>query len=360
MYLRVLLFLSLLSVSAQTFDDLARRASQARDSGDLAQAIALYRQALELSPAWSEGWWYLGTASYDADRYDVAREALARCVALKPEVSPAWGLLGLSEFQLNDYEHALPHIERSLADARLDPQMIRVLRFHEGLLLARAGEFDRALESYAIFARDDHPPAELLTALGITALRQPLMPADVPSEQRALFDAAGETVWTAMSEDETRGARAFAQLLSRFPNSPEVRVLVEGYLLTAPLRDAGDEYRHELDLNASDAAAAAMLASLLLDHQDAASARSWAARAVQLAPGLSLAQCALGRALVETGDTSTGIRHLETAAQLDPANIETGIALASAYSKAGRTTDAQAERDHTLKLALQPGVHAPG
>ena len=355
------LFLALFSaaeIQGQSFDDLARRAEAARDANDLPQAIDLFRQALRINAQWSEGWWFLGTTAYDADRYDIARDALARCVALKPDVAPAWGLLGLSEFQLGDYGNALGHIEQSLLDARLDAQMARVLRFHEGTLLAHAGEFDRAMASYALFAHDDHPPTALLPAIGITALREPLLPSQIPPERRELFNAAGETVWAAMSQDEAHGAAAFQRLLNRFPASPEVHVLMDGYLLVAPLRAAGDEFRRQLQADPANSAAAAMLACLLLNHDDPAGALPWAAKAEQLAPKLSMAQYALGRALAATGDLAEAVRHLELAVQLDPANIENGIALASAYSKAGRTADAQAQRRRTMELARGTATHA--
>jgi len=345
-------------IQGQSFDDLARRAAAARDANDLAQAIELFQQALQINAQWSEGWWFLGTTAYDADRYDVARAALARCVELKPDVSPAWGLLGLSEFQLGDYGGALRHIQRSLADTRLEPQMVRVLRFHEGMLLARFGEFDRAMERYALYAHDDHPPAGLLPALGITALRERLLPDQIPAERRELFEAAGETVWAAMSQDEARSAHAFAQLLNRFPASSDVHVLIDGYLAVAPLRAAGDEYRRELQADPANPAAATMLACLLLNHDDAAGALPWAAKAIQLSPKLSLAQYALGRALTVAGNVAEGVQHLELAVQLDPANLENGIALASAYSKAGRTGEARAERARTMDLARRTAPHA--
>jgi tetratricopeptide (TPR) repeat protein len=362
--LRILPFLLSLALFAsaeiqgQTFDDLARRALAARDANDLPQAIDLFQQALRINPRWSEGWWFLGTAAYDADRYDIARDALARCVALKPDVAPAWGLLGLSEFQLGDYGNALRHIEQSLLDPRLDGQMARVLRFHEGMLLAHAGEFDRAMASYALFAHDDHPPTALLPAIGITALREPLLPSQIPPERRELVGAAGATVWAAMSQDEAHGAAAFQRLLSRFPASPEVHVLMDGYLLVAPLRAAGDEFRRELQADPSNSAAATMLACLLLNHDDRAGALPWATKAVQLAPKLSMAQYALGRSLAATADLAEGIRHLELAVHLDPTNIDNGIALASAYSKAGRTAEARAERDRTMELARRTVPHA--
>src|SRR5262249_22072358 len=51
------------------FYSIAKAATAARESGDTAAAIRSYKRSVELHPDWQEGWWYLGTLQYDADRY---------------------------------------------------------------------------------------------------------------------------------------------------------------------------------------------------------------------------------------------------------------------------------------------------
>ena len=64
-----------------------------------------------------------------------------------------------------------------------------------------------------------------------------------------------------------------------------------------------------------------------------------------------MAQLALGRALVETGDVKSGIEHLEKELQVEPDNFEAHLALAKAYSKSGRAEDARRERLYCLQVA---------
>jgi len=355
MWLPVLV--AFLAAGAQSFDDVAARAAAARDANDRPQAIRLYDEGTRLNPQWAEGWWFLGSLLYDADEYGRARDAMARCVELQPGMSPAFGLLGLSEFQTGDYEHALGHIQRSLQDARLDADMVRVLRFHEAVLLARAGQFDEALGKYAWFAGDANPPATLLAAMGIAALREPLLPAAIPAARRELFGAAGRTVWRAMGGDEARTADAFQKLLGQFPDEPGVHALIRVYLHAVPARKAEAALRSGLDAEPGNAAAAAMLACVLLKQSDAAGALPYATKAVELAPRLFLAQYALGRAMTDTGDLAHAIDHLVLAVQIDPTDLESHISLASAYGKAGRTAEARAERARTIQLARK-AVHA--
>jgi Flp pilus assembly protein TadD len=59
----------------------------------------------------------------------------------------------------------------------------------------------------------------------------------------------------------------------------------------------------------------------------------------------------LGRSLAETGDLTGGIAHLETALQIQPNDVESHVALAAAYSNAGRKADAQQQRKLSLEMA---------
>ena len=357
MKLRILLILSfpILCLPAQawgeTFDDLAARAATARDADDIPRAVELYKQALEVNPQWREGWWFLGSLLYDADRYDEARVALTRCVELQPEMAPAWGLLGLSEFETGDYDHALQHIRQSLADSHMEKAMVRVLRYHEAALLARAGEFQKALTTYGWFADDADAPPLLLTAIGIPALRETLLPSDIPAGRQDLFQAAGTAVWYAMKKDDAQAVRAFEQLVGRFPDSPRVHALYAAYLMGPAPGMAVAQLRRELEIEPADPDVTATLACAMLDRGDAAGALPYAEKAVQEAPRLPMAEYAVGRSLMETGDLGKGMEYLEVAVQLDPDNVEGHLALATAYSKAGRVADARAERSRALELA---------
>ena len=57
-----------------SFEELSTKAAAARDAGKSNDAIQLYRAALNLHSDWAEGWWYLGTLNYDADRYAAHEE----------------------------------------------------------------------------------------------------------------------------------------------------------------------------------------------------------------------------------------------------------------------------------------------
>ena len=341
---------------AATFADLSARATAAREASRLPEAVKLYRAALEINPKWEEGWWFLGTILYDTNEYAGCRDALGHLVELKTGAAPAWGILGLCEFQTGQYAPSLVHIERSLSLGSADqPEMEKVLRYHQAILLTHAGNFDRAIQEYVWFVRGSEPGSVLLAALGLAALRTPLLPQDIPAGQQDLFTAAGRAALFQMAGDAAGAQRSFQSLLARYPTAHHVHYLYACSLLAASPGQAIQEFRRELEINPESGGALSMLAWALLNRGDSAAALPYADKAAKSDPAYPLAQYVLGRSLVETGEVEAGILHLELAGKLDPANLENHLALASAYPKAHRYRDARRERQRCLELTREAG-----
>ncbi len=66
------------------FEEIARRAAEAREKDQLEEAIRWYQQGTQLRPRWDEGLWYLATLLYDQDHYAEARDAFRRFLAVGP------------------------------------------------------------------------------------------------------------------------------------------------------------------------------------------------------------------------------------------------------------------------------------
>jgi len=343
----------MVSSTAATFEELSARATAARESNRLPEAVRLYREALALNPKWQAGWWFLGSILYDTNEYTGCREALNHLVDLNAEAAPGWGILGLCEFQTNQYPQSLKHIQRSLSLGSAEqPEMEKVLRYHEAILLTHAGEFDHAIQKYVWFVRGLGPSPTLLSALGLAALRTPLLPQDIPADQQDLFQAAGMAAFSQMAGDQAGAQRNFATLLERFPTAHHVHYLYACSLLAANPEQAMQEFRRELEITPSSGGTLSMLAWVLLNRGDSSAALPYARDAVKSEPSYPLAQYVLGRSLVETGDVVGGIAHLESAEKLDPGNVENHLALAAAYPKARRYQDARRERQRSLELTI--------
>jgi len=340
------------------FDDLVLKADAAREQNDPAQAIELYRQAVALKPEWPDGWWFLGLLQYGTDSYPEARDALTHYIALTPNAGPAFALRGLCEFETGDYAPSLNDIERGLSlGAANQPRNEKILRYHEALLLTRSGYFEIALQKFAFFAGGKVPNPEFLVGIGLAGLRTPLLPKELRADKQDLYMAVGSAAFHFLSGDEKTAQQEFQDVLQRYPTAANVHYLY-GYLQFPRDADAGiAEFKRELDITPASAPVHAMLAWGALIQNKSAEALPYAERAVAEDPALPTGQLVLGRALLETGDVTGGIEHLQKELQLEPNNLEAHLALVKAYSKSGRKEDARRER--LLCLEIARGEDAP-
>jgi tetratricopeptide (TPR) repeat protein len=343
--------LAVAQANPANFSDVASKAMAARDANNVSAAIELYQQALKLNSQWSDGWWFLGSLQYGTGAYAEARNALSRYLELTPNAAPALAMRGLCEFETGDYQPSLKDIQRALAlGAANQPRNEKILRYHEALLLTRTGRFEDALRSYAFFLHDEDSNPELLLALGLAGLRTPLLPKELKADQQELYISAGKAAFDLMKRDFEAARVEFQHLFERAPAVPNAHYL-DGFLLYATDPDqAVVEFKKELEVNPSNAAAEVMLAWIPLMQNDGTEALPHARKAAVEDPTLSSAQLVLGRALTETGDANAAIEHLEKTAQLQPDNLEVHLALVKAYSKAGRKEDARRERLLCLEM----------
>ena len=247
------------------FDKVSQEATQAREQNRSEDAIPLYRQAVKLRPTWAEGWWFLGELLYDQNQYPEARDALRRLIGLDSNSSAGFALLGLCEFETKEYDKSLNHIYQArrlgLGD---DPQIRRVVLFHEMLLLTRLQQYESAMQVLVNVVKDGGAGASVIEAAGLSGLRRPILPEDLPPSDKDLVERAGRAVCAMAGRDHATAEASFAELLATYPNSPNVHYLY-GLFLAATDADAGlREYQKELELNPKHTAA---LASIALEYE---------------------------------------------------------------------------------------------
>lgn len=341
-------------------DPLAAQATAARQSGDIPRAIDLYTQAVKKNPAWPDGWWYLGQMHYAANNYAEAVDAFTHYLKLMPNAGPATALRGLCEFALGDDDASLRDVQRALAlGAADDPRNGQILRYHEVLLLTRAGRFEEALTAGQYFAKQSLSSPDLYVALGLAALRMPQLPASIDDSQRAKSAAAGHAVFLLQSGDAEAANSALQQFFVQYPATPNLHY-TWGYLLYPTDPDAAmAEFGRELAVDPQNSIAHTMLAWSLLMENDASAALPEAKKAVEETPNLPLARLALGRALLETGDIPGSLPVLESVLAADPNNLEVHLALARAYSEAGRADEARKERLTSLQMTAAKAKETP-
>jgi tetratricopeptide (TPR) repeat protein len=333
------------------FDTLRRRADAARTAGQVGEAVELYTQAIAMQPSWSEGHWYLGTIHYDADRHRECRDAFARVVELEPEHGAAWAFRGLCEFKLAEYAPALEHLTRAndlgVGD---DASFLAVVGYHRAILLARFEQFERALDLNAGFIRGGNTSSTIVEALGITLLRLPLLPSEVPPEKREIVELAGRAGIYAIGMMRDAAEQAFQQLVSKYPHAPNVHYVYGTYLIGDRPAEALEHFNTELRRWPEHVLARVQIAQELTKQGEFERALPYATEAARLAPKNFMARRILGQLKLQAGDTSGAIAHLEAARALEPTSPSVRYHLARAYQRAGRGDEAKRERAEFSRL----------
>jgi tetratricopeptide (TPR) repeat protein len=328
---------------AANFDSVARSAAAARESGKTEEAIRSYEQAVGIRPDWAEGWWYLGTLLYDADRYQDAIPAFQRLVTLAPRFGSAWSFLGLCEYELKDYSNALAHLEKGREfGPGDDPEIARVSAYHLGLLQIRDGDFDRGSATLVSTAGQGSTSPKINTALALAMLRVRLLPEEVDPSRDALMHAAGEVAADLAKDDVTKALDQFPQLLANYPNIPYLH-----YAYGLALAHAGqttqaiEQQKKETEISPQSPLPWIQLSSLQLHMRRLADASRSAEKAVQFAPDSSAAHRIRAESLQALGDKKQADEEFRLAEKLLPEKPQPDPRVATLYAHSNEAVPAK-------------------
>ncbi|HXG92034.1 MAG TPA: tetratricopeptide repeat protein [Blastocatellia bacterium] len=336
------------------FDKAVKLGDEARLASRLDEAIEHYAKALRIRPKWPEGWWYVGAIFYEKDLYTQARDAFRNLVALEPNRGQAWGMLGLCEFQTGEYERSVVSLVRGRALGLGDNKEIEsVVRYHTALLYIRFGQFEVAYDILSEFMRVGNESPKIIEAFGLTMLRMPFLPKEIPSDRREQVLIAGRAGFNMAARRMDDARAAFDTLLARYSNEPNVHYAFGVYLLNQDADAAMKEFRRELEISPSHYPAMVQMAFEHLKRDEYDAALPLAEKAVQLAPKMFAARNVLGRVLLELGQVERAVKELEEGVKLAPTSPEMHFALARAYTRAGRKEDAAREREIFKQLQEQ-------
>jgi len=348
--------------ASPSFEVIAVQAEAARTQDRVADAIRLYREGTHLRPAWSDGWWYLGSLLYDQDRFSEAEAAFRHLLPSPKYRGPVNAFLGLCEYETGNYVDAQTQF-RTWANAGwpATPELRDVAVFHFALLLTRDGRFVESLYLLASEAPRLGDLPELSEAMGLASLRMRYLPEDFPPKEREPIWLAGKAaLYAAQTNQEFNRADEFAaRLESRYGSQPGVhafRATLYGFELKKP--EAEREYRAELEISPNDVSSMVALALIDLEKGELAEADALARRALDADSKDAEAHHILGRVLLAKGDLPASLSELETAKELAPGNPLVRSHLAMVLSKLGRTQEAKAESAAFLVLKNKQDVMA--
>ncbi len=230
------------------FERLVKLADEARLSERFSEAVSLYGEALKLRPKWPDGWWYVGAIFYQEDLYPQARDAFQNLVALDAGRGPAWAMLGLCLFQTGEYERAVISLQRGRSlGINDDSELAAVVRYHTAVLYIRFEHFENAYDILSEFMRVGNESQKVVEAFGLTMLRMPFLPKEIPPAEREKVLVAGQAGFNMAARRQDQARSAFEKLLARYPNDPNVHYGFGVFMLSQDADIALKEFKRELE-----------------------------------------------------------------------------------------------------------------
>jgi tetratricopeptide (TPR) repeat protein len=331
-------------VKRSAFDDLSKRGEEAWKNHQFEQAAKLYREALDLRPSWPEGWGFLASSLYQLQRYPEARDAYRQTTIFTPKNAPSWAYLGLCEYELRDYQRAFEDLAKAEAMGLVeDHDLTAQVKYHRAILWNTAGQFEKGLGEMLFFPAHNLGSPEIIQEIGLSVLRTPVFPYEVPDDKQEEIVLAGEASFAANSQHMDLAQKIYGQLVEKYPNEPNVHFAYGQFLSHMDLDASLKEYEREIELNPAHAYARIEAAFLYLKMGQLDKALTHAEAAVKLQPRYPAAHNLLGRVLLELDRAPEAISELSEAVRLSPENSSFHLNLARAYQKAGESALAQKE-----------------
>ncbi len=342
-------------LGSPVFDKAAAQAKEAREAGNLDEAITFYRKAVALKPKWDEGLWYLATLLYERDQYAEAAKAFKQVAALRPKVGAPLAMLGLCEYRLGQYDDSFIHLQqgrqRGIGD---NPDLLRVMSFHEATLFVLRSDFETAQRIYTGLSRDGGSSQDLIIGMGLAVLRISALPKqiDVNHREHELIRRAG-LAQHYFAQMNTADARTeFDRLVAEYPKTPNVQYAYGRFLIDTRDDEAGlAAFKREIENSPTHALARLQYAYIKIRNKEPEAGIALAEEAVKMNPRLPLAHYILGRCLFETGENAKAIEELESAQKMAPAEPRIYYTLARAYAKANRREDSERARETFARLS---------
>lgn len=339
-----------------TFDELSTQAQQAYNSNHLDDAARLYARGVKMRPKWAEGWWALGMIDYQRNQYPECRDALSHMVKLDASAIPGWALLGLCEFRIKQYDAALEHLKR--AHMLVPPKepgapLLDMANFHLALLLTRQGAFEVAQEIMVRVAITVRTNPEMAFASGLPSLRIPLLPADLPADQKDVVSMAGKAFWDLATQPPEQAETDFQALVAKYPKFPNVHYFYGTYLAAHHPEQCAAEFLEELKVDPNSVPARVQLALRYIVEGKLDPALKLAQEAVALSPDSVGSQLALAEALRAQGKDGPALAAYLEAKRLDPDSPKIRLYLVNAYRALGRVEEMRRERAEYERLKTQ-------
>jgi len=338
-------------------DQIASAATDALRKGDYAAAIAALKKVTTMAPGVAEFQSNLGAAYYSAGQPQDAVAPLRKALELKPSLSDAHWLLGVSLAKSGSCREALSFLEEDYP--RLNDQYVkRIIGLHGEGCASAIGEPYRAINFLQWLNRDFHDDPEVLYRTThvfsdlSTRSGQRLLNA-VPGSRQA-HQLYAETLEA--QGKSTDAITEYRKLLATEPGLAGIhyqvgRLLLAGEPTIATLEAARREFEEELRISPTHVDSEYELGEMARQARKWNEAIEHFSRAVKVDPNAIRALIGLGKTLVSAGRPVEAVQPLQKAVKLAPEDASAHYQMYLAYLRVGREEEARKQ------LALYREVH---
>lgn len=341
---------------APSFEELSTKARQAYEANRADEAVDLYSRAVKIRPDYAQGWWAIGMIEYERDRYPQCRDALARMVAVDASAAPGWALLGLCEFRIKDYDPALEHLKKAhmlVSVRQAGGPLLDMADYHLAQLLTRQGAFEVAQEVMVKVALRVRNNPDMMFAAGVMSLRMPVLPSEVPEDQKDVVSMAGRAFWDLITQVPSQTETDFKALVSKYPNAPNVHYFYGTYLAAHHPEKCAPEFLEELRVTPDSVPARVQLALRYIVEGRLDEALKASREAVALSPDSVGTHLALAQTLKAKGEDEASLTAYLEAVKIDPISPKIRLYLVNAYRALGRVEEMRREQAEYDRLKTE-------
>ena len=308
---------------------LLQSATDAENRGDLEQAVADFRKAVELTPSSSVALMKLGDAYMKKQDYGAAIPPLKRAAELSPDSLPVHQLLGYALLSQGYAVEAIPHLEIAHESGAL------------GIAQLQADQPEEAVVNLKnALAKSPNDP-DLIYYLGkaaaaLTSESNERLLAKFPQTARG-HQVLGQSYYLAKMFSEAE--KEYEKAVALRPDLPGLHLeLGEIYAARSQWTQAEEQFRAEAKLQPGNAEVAYRLGDALLQGGKMKEAAEELRRSDSLRPDMPETLYALGRALA-VSDPNAAERALDRVIAVEkqsPLAAQAYLLLASAHRRQGK------------------------
>ena len=322
---------------------LYENAKSAEARGDLAVAVANYREILRIAPRLAPAYNNLGALYLKQGRYEQAAQILEQGLKIDSGMISALALSGIAEYNLGRYAAARGHLEAAL---RANPQDANAESYLASTLM-KSGDLEAAAQCLEKITQRDPKNQEALYNLGkvYMQLSQKTLGKLNQIDPNSFFvhEISGEIMESMQNYD---GALVeYKKAVEMEPKRPGAHLkLANAYWSLRIWKPAEEQFRAELENDPRSCESHAKLGNILIEGQsDFAGAVEETSKALAICPGLEEAHFDRGRALLKLNRNEEALQDLVAAEKADPSVSSTHFLLAQAYRALGKTAEAKSE-----------------